>query len=74
MAKIIPDSTESVSAEVLPELVYVSLQKFADDNALKYGIELMGGFFHTQESSNTFADTEENYRLAIQAFAKKEVK
>jgi hypothetical protein len=47
---------------------------FADTHALKYGVELMAGFFYDNEQAKKFADTEENWHLAIQAFAKREVK
>lgn len=65
--------TQSAPVET-EEAVFMPLQKFADDYALKYGIELMAGFFHTQESLKKFADIEENYHSAIKVYAKEEVK
>lgn len=70
MAKSLEVAAESVDQDV----VYMSLQQFADTHVAKYGIELMGGFFHTQESAKKFADTEEAWHTAIVAFSKKEVK
>lgn len=61
-------------AESTQDVVYMPLNVFADTYATKYGVELMGGFFHVQEKELKFADTEENWCSAIEAFAKKEVK
>ena len=56
------------------EPVFISLHSFAQSHALKYGIELMGGFKHSQESVKHYADTEENWHKLIAAYSKKEVK
>lgn len=55
---------------------FVSLSSFAQANAKKYGIELMGGFYQTQETAKPpqLADTEANWHKLIQSYAKKEVK
>jgi hypothetical protein len=60
--------------QVVEDVAYVPLKVFADTHALKYGIELMAGFFHAQERANHFADTEENWHKLIEEFANSEVK
>ena len=52
---------------------YVSLYTFAQGHAKKYGIEMMGGFYHSQESTGHFADTEENWHHLMKQFQGKEV-
>lgn len=64
----------ATNEEVAQDVVYMPLQKFADTFASKYGIELMAGFYHTQEVAKKFADIEDNWHTAISAFAQKEVK
>lgn len=59
---------------VTPDVVYMPLQVFADSFAVKYGIEMMAGFFHEQEQAKKFADIEDNWHSAIQEFANREVK
>jgi hypothetical protein len=56
--------------------VYISLSAFAQSNAKKYGIEMMGGFYHSQETAKPphLADTEAIWHSLIQNFAKQEVK
>lgn len=54
--------------------VLVPLNSFAQQNALKYGVELMGGFYHTQEREFHFADTAENWHKLIDEYSKQEVK
>lgn len=56
--------------------VFISLSSFAQANAKKYGIELMGGFYHSQETAKPphLADTETNWHKLIDAFKKQEVK
>lgn len=66
-----------VDKEVLPpeaDVVLVPLSSFAQANALKYGVELMGGFYHTQEREFHFADTDENWHKLIEKYSKQEVK
>lgn len=65
---------EAVKSAVSKDVVYTPLQVFADTYAKKYGIELMGGFYHTQEKAKKFADTEENWIAAIEAYRKAPVK
>lgn len=56
--------------------VFISLSSFAQANAKKYGIELMGGFYHSQETAKPphLADTETNWHALIEKFKKREVK
>lgn len=56
--------------------VFISLASFAQANAKKYGIELMGGFYHSQETAKPphLADTEANWHKSIEKFMKQEVK
>ena len=80
----IENTTESVEATVVTqgavmnrELTheqYIALNTFAQSNALKYGIELMGGFYHTQEVQKHYADTEDNWHKLIDDYSRKEVK
>lgn len=52
---------------------YISLRFFADQNALKYGVEMMSGFYHEQEIAKCFVDTEANWHKKIEEFKNKEV-
>lgn len=52
----------------------VPLNTFAQENAVKYGVELMGGFYHVQETKLHFADTEENWHKLFNDYSKQEVK
>jgi hypothetical protein len=61
-------------AKVQEDVVFMPLRQFADTYAKQYGIELMGGFYHVQESLKKFADTEANWHKAIEKFSKEEVK
>lgn len=56
------------------DVVFMSLHQFADKYAIKYGVELMAGFFYEQEQAKKFADLEENMHRGIKEFEKKEVK
>jgi len=62
--------------EATQEVAYIPLYRFAQDFAKKYGVEMMGGFYHTQETAKPphLADTEDNWHKLIQAYAKKEVR
>lgn len=73
---VIPEVTQDVVQRVTQyqEVAFVHLHSFAQSNALKYGVELMGGFYHTQEKEFHFADTEENWHKLIDKYAKQEVK
>jgi hypothetical protein len=79
---IIPDVSSAAVAEVktevaasnVVEIQYTPLKTFADHNALKYGVELMGGFYHEQESTKRYADTEENWHKLMEEFKNREVK
>ena len=51
----------------------VSLYTFAQNHAKKYGIELMGGFYHSHESKSHFADTEANWHALMEQFKGEEV-
>lgn len=62
------------AAAPVSDVVYMPLQTFADTHALKYGIELMAGFFFEQEQAKRFADSEENWHAAIKEFSEREVK
>lgn len=61
------------SPELTQEPAYIGLNLFAQTHAKKYGIELMGGFYHTQEAIKHYADTEENWHKLIDEYSKKEV-
>jgi hypothetical protein len=70
---------KDTSTELSPEPVAVdvhltTLKVFADQNALKYGVEIMAGFYHEQEAATHFADTEENWNQLMNEFKTKEVK
>lgn len=69
-----PSSSAPQPSKEPAEVVYMPLRVFADTYALKYGVELMGGFYHEQERKHHFADTEENWHKAMQQFSGKEVK
>jgi len=73
---VTPEATQDVIQKVTQdqEVAYVHLHSFAQSNALKYGVELMGGFYHVQEKALHFADTEENWHKLIDKYAKQEVK
>ena len=60
--------------EVPMDEPFVSLESFAQANARKYGIELMGGFYHTQEVARHYADTPSNWHALIDAYRNREVK
>lgn len=57
---------------------YISLHDFAHGNVPNpYPIELMAGFYHTQETAKPtahLADTEENWHSLIKAYSEQEVK
>lgn len=72
--EVVEKTVDEVVEKTADTVVYVPLQQFADNYATTYGIELMAAFYHSQERSEKYADTEENFHNAIKAFAKKEVK
>lgn len=70
------DTTAEAKENVVPinDPVYIGLNIFAQANAKKYGIELMGGFYHTQEALKHRADIEENWHKLIKDYAGREAK
>lgn len=71
----VKSNDETASQDVsVQDVMFMPLIVFADTNASKYGIELMGGFVHVQEQAKKFADTEANWHKAMEDFSKKEVK
>jgi hypothetical protein len=79
---IIPEASSAAETEATTEVAtsnaadiqYTPLKTFADHNALKYGVELMGGFYHEQELTKRYADTEENWHILMDEFMNREVK
>jgi hypothetical protein len=67
--------TEENSQETSNE-VFISLHAFAQANAKKLGVELMGGFYHSQETAKSphLADTEANWNALFEEFSNREVK
>lgn len=59
-----------------PEVVeeYVPLETWAQSNALRYGVELMGGFYHVQEKGKHYFDTEAGWQSLMEAYKTQEVK
>ncbi|KIL42077.1 hypothetical protein SD70_02520 [Gordoniibacillus kamchatkensis] len=53
---------------------YMPLRVFADQFGLKYGVELMAGFYHEQEKEKNFAELESVWHQKIVEFSKREVR
>lgn len=68
------EEKEDVSEKEKVQQTLMPLKQFADTHALKYGIEAMAGFFHTQEIKKQFAALETEWHKRIEAFLKKGVK
>lgn len=69
-----PPETISIHSAEVVEVHLTTLKAFADQNAIKYGIEIMAGFYHEQETATHFADTDENWSRLMNEFKTKEVK
>lgn len=64
----------AMPAEVVDNVAFIPLETWSQGNALTYGVELMGGFYHVQEKAKHYFDTAAGWQSLIETFKTQEVK